>query len=158
MTKGSYRLLWTAHRESLTLKPRLGWESTLGDDMHKKYHMVVQLCEAMEVPGSASGVFIFECIASEASTANPLKKRAFRRPMDQVSVLNFWCSKQSLVCHILAFLTHTYSLWTSTTQERSATCSSTARTAARPSTITFRSLFLDFHAKKCSFKLLLPHC
>ena len=40
----------------------------------------------MEVPGSASGVFIFECIASEASTANPLKKRAFRRPMDQVDI------------------------------------------------------------------------
>ena len=56
-----------------------------------QYYMVVivQLCEAMEVPGSASGVFIFECIASEASTANPLKKRAFRRPMDQVSVLMF---------------------------------------------------------------------
>merc|ERR1719295_2174127 len=31
------------------------------------------------------------------------------------------------------------SLWTSTTQERSATCSSTARMAAKPSTITFRS-------------------
>ena len=43
-----------------------------------------QMCEAMEVPGNASGVYIFECIASEASTANPLKKRAFRRPMDQV--------------------------------------------------------------------------
>ena len=56
-----------------------------------QYYMVVivQLCEAMEVPGSASGVFIFECIASEASTANPLKKRAFRRPMDQASVLMF---------------------------------------------------------------------
>merc|ERR1719222_1637574 len=46
-------------------------------------HAKAKLCEAMEVPGSASGVFIFECIASEASTANPLKKRAFRRPMDQ---------------------------------------------------------------------------
>jgi len=46
-------------------------------------HAKAKLCEAMEVPGSASGVYIFECIASEASTANPLKKRAFRRPMDQ---------------------------------------------------------------------------
>merc|ERR1712126_379122 len=46
-------------------------------------HVKSKLCEAMEVPGSASGVYIFECIASEASTANPLKKRAFRRPMDQ---------------------------------------------------------------------------
>ena len=43
----------------------------------------------MEVPGNASGVYIFECIASEASTANPLKKRAFRRPMDQVGVMRF---------------------------------------------------------------------
>jgi len=46
-------------------------------------HAKAKLCEAMEVPGNASGVYIFECIASEASTANPLKKRAFRRPMDQ---------------------------------------------------------------------------
>ena len=45
------------------------------------------MCEAMEVPGNASGVYIFECIASEASTANPLKKRAFRRPMDQVRMM-----------------------------------------------------------------------
>ena len=43
----------------------------------------------MEVPGSASGVYIFECIASEASTANPLKKRAFRRPMDQVCIFEY---------------------------------------------------------------------
>merc|ERR1711962_1222057 len=46
-------------------------------------HAKAKLCEAMEVPGNATGVYIFECIASEASTANPLKKRAFRRPMDQ---------------------------------------------------------------------------
>ena len=64
--------------------------------------VIVQLCEAMEVPGSASGVFIFECIASEASTANPLKKRAFRRPMDQVSVLIF-LSLPGLVMHWLFF-------------------------------------------------------
>lgn len=46
-------------------------------------HAKSKLCEAMEVPGSASGVYIYECIASEAATQNPLKKRAYRRPMDQ---------------------------------------------------------------------------
>jgi len=46
-------------------------------------HVRAKLCEALEVPGSSSGVFVFECIASEATTANPLKKRSFRRPMDQ---------------------------------------------------------------------------
>jgi len=46
-------------------------------------HAKSKLCEAMEVPGSATGVFIFECISSEGATANPLKKRSFRRPMEQ---------------------------------------------------------------------------
>ena len=41
----------------------------------------------LEVLDYATGVYIFECIASEASTANPLKKRAFRRPMDQVKMM-----------------------------------------------------------------------
>jgi len=46
-------------------------------------HAKSKLCEAMDVPASNTGVYIYECIASEASTANPLKKRSFRRPMDQ---------------------------------------------------------------------------
>ena len=68
--------------------------------------VILQLCEAMEVPGSASGVFIFECIASEASTANPLKKRAFRRPMDQVGGLRddlLICEKGLRKCHKICF-------------------------------------------------------
>ena len=85
----------------------------------------------MEVPGNASGVYIFECIASEASTANPLKKRAFRRPMDQVGRMRIGCHRFFTNANILSLLT-------STTQERSATCSSTARMAARLSTTTFR--------------------
>ena len=36
----------------------------------------------MEV-ASTSQVSVFECISSEGSTANPLKKRSFRRPMEQ---------------------------------------------------------------------------
>merc|ERR1719378_463421 len=67
----------------------------------------------MEVPGSASGVFIFECIASEASLPTHSRREHSE---------DLWIS-----------------LWTSTTQERSATCSSTARMVAKPSTITFRS-------------------
>jgi len=46
-------------------------------------HAKAKLCEAMEVPGSAGSVLIFECISSEGATANPLKKRSFRRPMEQ---------------------------------------------------------------------------
>ena len=86
----------------------------------------------MEVPGNASGVYIFECIASEASTANPLKKRAFRRPMDQVGTMRIVC------CYRFLSNATVFSLLTSTTQERLATCSSTARMAARLYTTTFR--------------------
>ena len=42
----------------------------------------MKICEALEVPAQAS-VAIFECISSEATTANPLKKKCFRRPMEQ---------------------------------------------------------------------------
>jgi len=45
-------------------------------------HVKAKLCEAMEVPSTAN-VNIFECISSEGATANPLKKRSFRRPMEQ---------------------------------------------------------------------------
>jgi len=41
----------------------------------------MRICEALEVPAQAS-VQIFECISSEGVTANPLKKRCFRRPME----------------------------------------------------------------------------
>jgi len=45
-------------------------------------HAKAKLCEAMEVPSSAN-VYIYECISSMGATANPLKKRSFRRPMEQ---------------------------------------------------------------------------
>jgi len=45
-------------------------------------HVKAKLCEAMEVPSSAN-VNIYECISSMGATANPLKKRSFRRPMEQ---------------------------------------------------------------------------
>jgi len=45
-------------------------------------HVKSKLREAMDVPLSAP-VSIYECISSEGATANPLKKRSFRRPMEQ---------------------------------------------------------------------------
>ena len=65
------------------------------------------------------------------------------------------CSYLSLVQNKLAFITCTFSPWMSTTQGRSATCSSTVRTAARPSTITFRSLSQDCHASRLLCKMLM---
>ena len=113
----------------------------------------------MEVPGSASGVYIFECIASEASTANPLKKRAFRRPMDQVSIFKYPSMDLKVgflrtVIELKIIFIHIFSLWTTTTHERSATCSSIARMAARLSTTTFRSsLMLHNYFTGCLLKL-----
>ena len=113
----------------------------------------------MEVPGSASGVYIFECIASEASTANPLKKRAFRRPMDQVSIfknpsLHLKVGILRTVFELQIILIHIFSLWTTTTHERSATCSSIARMAARLSTTTSRSsLMIHNYFTGCPLKL-----
>jgi len=55
----------------------LNVDSTLGIN-----HVKSKLREAMDVPLSAP-VSIYECISSEGATANPLKKRSFRRPMEQ---------------------------------------------------------------------------
>jgi len=52
-------------------------DSTLGIK-----HVKAKLCEAMDVPATSS-VSVYECISSEGATANPLKKRSFRRPMEQ---------------------------------------------------------------------------
>jgi len=44
-------------------------------------HAKAKLLEAMEVPAGAS-LQLYECISSEGTSSNPLKKRAFRKPMD----------------------------------------------------------------------------
>jgi len=72
---------------SVTLRPRSGAEDRIIqlnlDGTQGIKHIKSKLCEAMEVPGSAGTVSIFECISSEGTTGNPFKKKAFRRPMEQ---------------------------------------------------------------------------
>ena len=41
-----------------------------------------KLSSAMDISLPAT-VSVFECISSEGATANPLKRRSFRRPMEQ---------------------------------------------------------------------------
>jgi len=44
-------------------------------------HLRAKLCEAMDT-SSLESVTVYECISSEGATANPLKRRSFRRPME----------------------------------------------------------------------------
>jgi len=44
-------------------------------------HAKAKLLEALEVPGGAN-VSLYECVSSESASANPLKKRSFRKPLD----------------------------------------------------------------------------
>jgi len=74
----------------VTFRPKSGGDDRILqinlDGIQGIRHAKAKLCEAMEVPGSdpsAGSVFIYECISSEGATANPLKKRSFRRPMEQ---------------------------------------------------------------------------
>jgi len=70
----------------VTLRPKSGADDRILqislDGTQDIRHIKAKLCEAMEVPSSAN-VNIYECISSMGATANPLKKRAFRRPMEQ---------------------------------------------------------------------------
>merc|ERR1711962_398838 len=43
-------------------------------------HAKAKLLEALEVPGG-SNVSLYECVSSESASANPLKKRSFRKPL-----------------------------------------------------------------------------
>jgi len=71
---------------AVTLRPKSGAEDKVLqinlDSTQGIKHVKAKLCEAMEVANSGS-VSIYECISSEGVTANPLKKRSFRRPMEQ---------------------------------------------------------------------------
>jgi len=69
----------------VTFRPKSGSDdrslSISLDSTQSIRHVKMRICEALEVPAQAS-VQIFECISSEGATANPLKKRCFRRPME----------------------------------------------------------------------------
>jgi len=71
---------------AVTLRPKSGAEDRVLqlnlDSTQGIKHVKAKLCEAMEVTSSGS-VSIYECISSEGATANPLKRRSFRRPMEQ---------------------------------------------------------------------------
>jgi len=70
----------------VTLRPKSGADDRILqislDGTQGIRHVKAKLCEAMEVPSSAN-VNIYECISSMGATANPLKKRTFRRHMEQ---------------------------------------------------------------------------
>jgi len=72
---------------AVTFRPKSGGDDRVMqinlDGTQGIRHVKAKFCEAMEVPGSSGTVSIYECISSEGTTANPLKKRAFRRPMEQ---------------------------------------------------------------------------
>jgi len=72
---------------SVTFRPKSGNDDRVLqialDGTQGISHVKSKLCETMDVPASASGIYIYECVVGEAATSNPLKKRAFRRPMDQ---------------------------------------------------------------------------
>ena len=69
----------------VTFKPKSGFEDksltiTL-DKTQSIRHVKMKICEALEVPAQAS-VALFECVSSEATTANQLKKKCFQRPIE----------------------------------------------------------------------------
>jgi len=70
----------------VTFRPRSGADDRILqislDGTQGVRHVKAKLCEAMEVPSTAN-VNVYECISSMGATANPLKKRSFRRPMEQ---------------------------------------------------------------------------
>jgi len=70
---------------AVTLRPRSGAEVgvlqlTL-DSTQGVSHVIDKVCAALSV-ASPSALSVYECISSEGPTANPLKRRSFRRPME----------------------------------------------------------------------------
>ena len=75
----------------VTFRPKSGSEDKSLvislDSTQSVRHVKMKICEALEVPTQAN-VAIFECISTEGATANPLKKRSIRRPMEKVRKTN----------------------------------------------------------------------